>query len=85
MNTPNKQTIRKEAGEALYELGKAQAISEFKEKLKKEILKKRRYLPSKESIGTMDYWLGDNDENRGIYVDLGGIIGEIEKTAQEIK
>jgi len=45
--------------------------------IKKKILEQRRYLPSQENIGTMNYWVGNDDDNRGIYVDLGGIIGKI--------
>jgi hypothetical protein len=53
--------------------------------LSDEILKLRRYLPSPDQGGTMIYFEGDYKSNRGIYVDLGAVLGKIEKHLQEFK
>lgn len=52
--------------------------------LKILILGQRRYLPSKESAGIMEYWIGDTKDNKGIYVDLGGVIGKIDKLKDKL-
>ncbi len=56
-----------------------------KTSLSNELLALRRYLPSKEDFGTMDYWQGDTESNKGIYVDLGAVMGNVEKAVKELK
>lgn len=41
-----------------------------------DILNLRRYLPQS---GKMNYWQGDTPDNRGIYVDLGAVMGNLKQ------
>ena len=56
----------------------------MEETLSDNLLNLRRYLPSQESVGTMDYWLGDNRKNKGIYVDLGAVMGNLKQAIKEL-
>ena len=49
------------------------------------ILNLRRYLPDPNTGGSMVYWQGDNKRNRGIYVDLGAIMGNLRQSVQRLK
>ena len=50
--------------------------------LSDKILNLRRYLSDN---GSMIYWQGDNDRNRGIYVDLGAVMGNLKQAIQRLK
>ena len=50
--------------------------------LSESILSLRRYLPED---GKMIYWQGDNKKNRGIYVDLGAVMGHFRQFIKLLK
>jgi len=55
----------------------------FKEKpLSDNILNLRRYLPDN---GCMKYWIGDTPDNRGIYVDLGAVVGNLKQAIKRLE
>ncbi len=53
--------------------------------LKEKLLALRRYLPDPDKSGSMIYWQGDNKKNRGIYVDLGAVMGWHKEFIQRLK
>ena len=53
--------------------------------LSSKILALRRYLPDPDRSGSMIYWEGDNEKNRGIYVDLAAIMGCNKEFIQKLK
>ena len=61
---------------------KATSVTESQRNLSESILNLRRYLSDN---GKMNYWEGDNDENRGIYVDLGAVMGHFKEFIQLFK
>ena len=52
------------------------------ETLSDKILGLRRYLNRN---GVMEYWEGDTPKNKGIYVDLGAVMGNLEEAIKELK
>ena len=50
--------------------------------LSEKILSLRRYLWSENG---MEYWLGDNDKNKGIYVDLGAVMGNFKEFIKKVE
>lgn len=51
-------------------------------RLKTKLLNLRRYLPDN---GKMNYWEGNNKMNRGIYVDLGAVMGNLREAILKLK